>query len=215
MGIEIDRQLNEAEVFIGNAMDVPEIRAAFARANRDDAYFQEGQDLLEAARRLTQKQVDEYGDQYKATVALEAAREKAGDIYMRHLQMARLLFRNDSDAQKDLLMYGRRRQALPAWMEQARTFYENLLASPLFIDRMEAFGVGEDELRAGHALVKEVAEAQRTQNEEESEAQEATLRRDEALDALAEWMVLSRGLAPLLLADQPQKLEALGILMRS
>ena len=215
MGIQIDRQLNEAEMFISNAMAVPEIREAYAQAHRKEAYFQEGQDLLDQAQLLTQQQVDEYGDQYEATLALEAAREKAGEVYMRHLQMARLLFRNDANAQQDLLMSGDRKRALPTWITQAQTFYDNLLTDPALMDVMAAFGVGEDELQSGRELVNEVARAQKTQNAEESEAQEATLRRDEALDALAEWMILSRGLAPILLADQPQKLEALGILARS
>lgn len=215
MGAAIDKQLNEAEIFIGNALAVPEIREAFARARRDEAYFQEGKSLLDAARRLTRKQVDEYGDQYKATAALEAVREQARAVYMRHLRMARLLFRDDVDAYKDLRLNGRRSERLSIWIEQAARFYDNLLADQAFLDRMAAFGVEEDELRTGRAMVDEVVRAMEVQDREESEAQEATLRRDEALDALSEWMRLTRGLAPILLADNPQKLEALGILARS
>ncbi|NEP46299.1 MAG: hypothetical protein F6K35_46720, partial [Okeania sp. SIO2H7] len=53
------------------------------------------------------------------------------------------------------------------------------------------------------------------QEKEKGEAQQATKTRDEALDALDDWLGDFLAIAEVALADKPQLLEALGVLVRS
>lgn len=211
----IEQQLSEAEVFIGNGLAVPEIQQVFDSARHGADHFEEGQKLFDSARQLHQAQHAEYGDQYMATEALNRLREEADRRYRLHLELARLAFRGDVGAQKALHLSGGRKRSFPRWLEQTTLFYNNLLADAALMAEMERFGVGADELEAARREVDGVAQANQDQEREIGEAQKATLRRDEALDALAEWMSTSRALARILLADDPQQLEKMGLLARS
>ena len=211
----IDERFSAADVFIHNAMVAPDIREAFARAGRDEAYFQEGQTLLTNARRLHERQQAEYGDQYEATDDLYEARNAADDAYMRHMQLARIAFTDDPSAQKALLLTGRRKGSHAGWIDQATTFYNNLLESDEMKARITSFGVSPTELEATQTAVGRVAELRRIQLNRTGEAQEATRHRDAALDVLAGWMSENKALARVLMADQPQQLEKLGMLARS
>lgn len=211
----IDQQLSEAEVFIGNGRVVPEIQQAFEAARHGAGYFEEGQHLLDAARQLHQTQHAEYGDQHAATQALARLREEADRRYRRHLGLARLAFQDDVDANRALHLSGKRGRSYAKWVDQTARFYDNLLANTAFLAEMERFGVMADDLEAVRQAVDRVVQARRDQDNEAGEAQIATERRDEALDALADWMSRSKTLARILLADDPQQLERLGILARS
>lgn len=211
----IDQQLSEAEVFIGNGRAVPEIQQVFDEARHGEAHFEEGARLLNAARQLFQRQRAEYGDQHAATEALEKIREETDKRYRRHLGLARLAFRDNLRAQQALGLTGTRKRSYSQWLEQTAAFYDNLLAEAAFLTEMERFGVVADDLEAARRSLNGVVQANRAQDKEAGEAQIATERRDEALDALADWMSTSRALARILLADDPQQLEKLGMLARS
>ena len=52
------------------------------------------------------------------------------------------------------------------------------------------------------------------QEEEKGEAQQATQTRDEAMDVLSDWLEDFLDIAEVALADRPQLLEALGVVVR-
>lgn len=211
----INQQLSSADTFIENAMQVAAIRDLFATIGRDADYFQEGRALLEEARALHNRQQAEYGDQYEATNVVYAQREEVHEAYMLHVRLARIAFRGDLSAQGALQLNGERQRAVAAWLDQTLTFYENVLKAEELADRMTAFGVTDAALRETYAAVQEVAAARREQQRQKGEAQQATEKRDEALDRLAAWMGENQALARVLLIDDPQQLEKLGILAPS
>ena len=207
----INEQLSSAEIFIDNMQRFPAVRDAFAGVGRGEEYVQEGRQLLEEARRLCQQQLDMYGDQYDASSKLARAREAVHDQYMAHLELARVLFEEDIDAQADLVLRGERRQAFKDWVVQTRTFYEKLLSSDERLAQMATLMITREDLEAAQAQVEAVAAARSEQQGEMSEAQDATERRDEALDRLNDWVSQNRRIARVLLRKNPQHLEALGI----
>lgn len=76
---------------------------------------------------------------------------------------------------------------------------------------MGAFGIDEAKLTAGQAAVKEVETRLAAQLKEKGEAQAATEARDKALEDLLDWMSDFVAIAKIALEDEPQQLEALGI----
>ena len=64
-------------------------------------------------------------------------------------------------------------------------------------------------------MVNQVVKAQAIQLKEMGEAQSATLAKDQAMKALDEWVSGLRAVARIAITDEPQHLEALGIMIPS
>ncbi len=105
---------------------------------------------------------------------------------------------------------GKRKPTLSGWLEQATLFYENALASAEVKTALAELGITPAKLEAGQALVQAMAKTNAVQEKEKGEAQQATLARDEALEALADWFGDFKEVAAIALEDQPQLLESLG-----
>ena len=122
----ISEQLSQADVFIHNAMAASDIRAAFAKAGRDEAYFQEARLLLEEAQHLHQRQLKAYGEQHELTASLHATRSAADTIYMRHLRLARIAF-EDLPRARETLFFERPARKVPRRLDRSG---DSLLQQP-------------------------------------------------------------------------------------
>ncbi len=206
----IDQQINDAQVAIDNALGQTEISAALAEYMYDTARLNEGKTLLTSAQKLHATQQAEYGDQFAATDTLTAAWDEARAAYGKHVKLARIALKKNRDAWKSLELDGRRKQTLIAWIGQATLFYQNALPDEAVKAALAEFGVSQAKLEAGQALVQAVVTANSAQEKEKGEAQQATIARDEALEALADWLDVFKQIAIIALEDQPQLLESLG-----
>ncbi len=80
---------------------------------------------------------------------------------------------------------------------------------------MAKFNITEEKLLAGKQLIEETVSLNAAQEKEKGEAQQATVERDEALDALEFWLSDFFAIARIALEEKPQLLEKLGIVERS
>jgi len=211
----IDDQINDARVALDNAQTDADLQAGLGAYGYDAAALAEGAALLGAAEEAQQARAQEYGEQYDATDAYDAARETADALYGPHLTLARVAFRTDRDAQSALSLNGRRRKSTSGWLGQAQQFYANVLDGAAYQAGMGRFNVTAADLEAGRDAVDAVARANADQEREKGEAQKATETRDRALDALDDWMADFREVARVAFRDDRQQLEKLGILARS
>lgn len=208
--LSMDEYLVRADVAIHNALNDPEILAALTPFGYDETALQAGADLLAEAEALHRAQQAEYAEQYTATEALERAWDTARDIYMQHLALARIAFRDDRETYRFLGLEGRRKRSFAGWVEQAETFYTHLLETPnvlaAFRDR---FPLEPSVFEDGLAQVEALMEYNRIQEQKKSVAQQATKDRDAAFVALDAWLRDYRAVAKIALQGQPQTLEAL------
>ena len=209
--LNINAFLQQARLGVKNAQDVPEIAAALAAYGFDAARLQAGAALLAQAEQLQAAQVKEYGEQYQATAGLNEARDKAAALYDTHRRLAKLALRSDPEAQKALLLHENKKRGLDAWLGQAGVFYKNVLGVPAALAALARYNVTETELLAGQTAVNLVGDLKAAQEREKSDAQKSTKTRDKALDDLNDWYTEFRELALIALADNPQRLEALGL----
>jgi hypothetical protein len=100
-------------------------------------------------------------------------------------------------------------------LREARILYANLLNNPDALSVMAGFGYTPDRLNRELANVNEVENLHSKQLSEKGGAQQATLERDAAFDALYKWYGDFRAIARIALFDKPQLLEALGIKVKS
>ena len=84
----LESKLLTADVAISAGKDHPEIKAAVAEYNYDDARLDVGKALQKKADTLHKKQIKEYGDQFQASNDLDSIKSKANKMYMKHLKVA-------------------------------------------------------------------------------------------------------------------------------
>lgn len=203
-------RLLAAQVAIDGALASAEIRAALALFGYNEARLQAGRALYEATEALVAHQRREYGEQYGASQSAQVAWDKADETYIRTLKIARVAFKGNSLAEGALLLRGSRRETLSGWLQQATTFYSNLLAAPDLLAAMEGFGFSRAKLDGEAALVAAVRDANAAHQREKGEAQDATRQRDAKLDELDEWISDFKVIARAALMENPQLLESLG-----
>ena len=204
-------QLNYAETIIANALNDQTIAGLLAGYGYDSATIQNGQVRYQQAFDLQRAQEREYSEQYAATDTVEAARQQAEALYLPHLKVARVALKNERGAREALMLDGNRKSSLTGWIDQARQFYVNALATPGVLIQLARYNITANLLETGLAAVNALESARQSQHRERGEAQDATKARDAALDAMMEWVGDFVEIARVALAGQPQLLEKLGI----
>lgn len=203
--------MTTAQVAIDNALGDAILRQYLGAYGYDAERLQAGKQLYEQALSLHHEQQAAYGEQYAATDALNEARAEANAVYMRHLKIARVVFRGNEDAREQLALAGRRARALSGWIVQARQFYTNALGDEEVRTALAGFGITTEALEAGLTLVDTVEAARARQERKKGDAQAATQARNDALSALDDWMRDFTAIARVALEERPQLLETLGI----
>lgn len=207
----LEGRLLFAQNAITNAQNYEQVKNLLADFGYTDERLQEGQQLYEKASELQLKQQKEYGEQFEATDTLNAAKATANQQYMKHIKIARIALGKNRNAQESLQLGGERRRSLSGWLKQAKAFYANALSSSEVQAALGRYGITAEKLTAAQQQVTEVEQAFNRQLQEKGEAQAATQQRDEAFDALQEWMGDFIAIARIALESEPQYLEMLGV----
>ncbi len=207
----IDAYLQQVRIAIKNGKDVPEIAAALSLYGIDAIKMDEGAALLATVEELQAVQKQEYSEQYAATTAVEEAWRAADKIYTAHRKIARLALRANPDAQKALMLHEPKARTLNPWLGQAGVFYKNARRNPDVITALTTYNITDVVLADAQTAVSHLADLDADQEQEKSEAQNATRERNAALDTLDEWYSAFRTIARVALQDDSQRLEALGL----
>jgi len=211
----IDERLLTAQVRVDNTLNDPEILSRVSEFGYNADRMTEGKALQVKAAQLHQKQMTEYGEQYQASSAVKAKWEEAEKPYMVYLETARVPFKREPAIMVKLGLAGDRKTSFSGWLTQARQFYTNALNDSEVLAKLGQFGITEAKLQAGQQLLDELEAANTDQEKEKGEAQQATADRDVALDEMDDWVSDYTAIARIALADKPQLLEKLGIVVRS
>lgn len=181
----------------------------------DEPRILAGKDIFTRTQDAYWNQVRAYDRQYNATLLFNSAWDKAKDEYNRLVTVARVAFKNDTVATKELHLYGRRGRTFGRWMHQAYLFLNGVLDNPAHIAAFTGFNVTGEQLGAALATVDAAKKADQEQEKAKGEAQDATDIRDQLFKELKEWIKDFRNIARLALTDNPQQLEKFGVLVRS
>ncbi len=201
-------KLKRIQGTIDYTLRTPTILEALAKLDFPKEDVLEGSSLFDEVIVLEDAQQKEYGEQYQATEDLTQARRDARALYMKHLELARIGFRDHRAFYKTLSLGGNRKGDLFGWLSQARTFYSHINRGK---DVMKKFDITEAELKQGKAMIDAVIEAYHIRQKEGSEALTATQQRDRAMEKLDAWMRRFSQTARLAFIDDPDTLKALGL----
>lgn len=211
----IDEFLLAAQVMIENSLADPDVKAALTAYGYTGETLAAGKTLYDEAVALQNSQKKEYGGQVAATSELNDIWETADHQYMRTLKIARVAFQDHPKADKAVMLFGRRKESLSGWLEQAQAFYANIQSDADLMKALTQYGYTTEKLQQESALLNQIAAKNQQQKKEMGEAQAATQARDKKIDELAHWISDLRAVAKVAMADDPQQLEKLGILART
>ncbi|WP_289053924.1 hypothetical protein [Carboxylicivirga marina] len=211
----IDELISKSGVAISNGKDQPPLAKLLLEYGYTPERLATGEGLWSKASSLNIAQHKENGEQLAATKALNRSIDAAHAVYMPHLKVARVAFRDDVTYWTQLALKGKRKKSQSGWLGQTKVFYTNLLADEVALEKMAVFGQTREKLEAGHQLVLVAEENLAIRKKEMGEAQDATKARDKAIDELQDWYSDYIEIARLALAEQPQYLEMMGIISPS
>lgn len=205
--VSIDERLAAIGTGLKEPATIPEAGELLTPFGYNAAKIAAGSLLLAEAQTLVNQQRVEYGEQYEATLAVQQAWEAAKATYGATLALARIALKNETAAQTALMLRGARKRTLSGWIDQARTFYANLLANPTWVAAMASFNRGQETLTIEKGVIDTLVAANLAQEKEKGESQEATRARDAKLEQLYDWYGDYRDVAVIALAGHPEWIE--------
>ena len=212
--LAITKKIEVANYSITNAINNPIITTALTAFGYDTTKLNEGKTLLDNLKVLQAGQKQEYIEQRAATADRDAIRTQIDEIYARHLKLAKIAFKNEPNILLALEADGPREQAFDSWKGQVTTFYDAALSNQPIMDGLSRFNITATNLTDVQALLTTYENVTATQKTQTAEAQQATLDRDKAIQALDIWMRGFQEVAKIALKATPQLLEALGIAVK-
>jgi hypothetical protein len=211
----IDEILYQSGFRINNSLGDAKILDAVSPMGYPEVKLNEGKALLAEATTLAETQKKEYGELDAAQAQFKNEKQKANGTYMNMVAIARIAFKNDVQAQTTLELNGRRASTLSGWLKQTLGFYRAILANEGWKTAMASYGQTEEKLLAEIAAIEGVAAASENVRKEMGDAQNATLERDIKVEELADWINEYEVIARIALADKPQLLEKIGIVVKN
>jgi hypothetical protein len=211
----MEERLLEADVAISNALGDEVIMERLSFLGYDETRLNTGYELFKRVRELYNEQKKEYGEQFKASEAMYKAWEIARVLYRQYSTLARIIFNNDAGTLSKLGLDKEQASKLANWITQANQFYNNAMNTKEIQDQMAEYTVTKERLQAALEEVNNLLKFEKEQETEKSEAQKATDERDKAFSQLDEYMYNLLQIAKVMLYDNPQLLEKMGIVSPS
>lgn len=207
--------LHQCRLRVVNSIEDATIRDAVQLLGYTPERLETGRVLLEDAASLSETFTKEYGDVEAAFAQRDAEKEKAHASYIKFFTVARIVFKDDKAAQTSLQLTGRKPASLSGWLKHTKSFYNNLLSKGEWVALMAGYNITQEALEQGLQQVLNVERYADVIMREKGDAQNATQQRDRKLEELAEWINDYESVARVALADSPQLLEKLGIIVKS
>ncbi|MCP5053050.1 MAG: hypothetical protein GY940_38135 [bacterium] len=211
----IDSRLIDYHVKMSNARDDEAISTRLKIYLYDEIRFDQGFILYKGAFDLHQLVKVEQSEQIGATQAFEKAFEDIHRDYMQHLTISRLVSRGDKKLENLGGLNHERSTTFTGWMGDARQFYAGVTSNAEFLGLMGTYGIAPEALEITKNAVENLEVLKKQQLLEAGDAQNAVKRRDQALEKLHRWVMDLVAIARIALADSPQLLEKINIIVPS
>jgi hypothetical protein len=194
-----------------NARDEKAVLSLLEPMGYDRDEIGEGLALVDVAEREAREADTERAESVAATRTAGQARAKVRQTFIRLAKLARTVFEDGSPEWTRLGLDGRRPNAGPLVLAEARRFYEALLADPALLEALAVRRVTAADAERAVADVEAAVGAGAVQTAEAGEAQVATAERDTAVEAVAGYWEDFSEVVEVALEDEPQLRETLGM----
>ncbi|WPP52793.1 hypothetical protein [Catalinimonas niigatensis] len=209
----IEAQLAQASTLIMNASKHPKVKLQMSSFGYTAERMQQGYEFVNTFLLLQDEKDNCYSRNSGLRQQLDQDVKALKSLYKDHLTIARFAFRTDAYMQAQLHLKGKRKTDWAGWTAQVQHFYNRIEAEGMAA--MKKHGAKAEELVQGKAMADALRATHQDKQSITADAQSATQRRDEVLKAMNRWVSDFKKVAQVALQDDPQLLEALGILVPS
>lgn len=206
----IAQQLHSAQLMIDNSLHDEEILGLVSGFGYTPEKLNAAQALFEAAQAAHLLQKSKAGAQQESTRQLVEAFESAQDAYRALAKVARAVFLRDQAKLSSLGLTGKKPDDLAGFLIAAMILFDN--ASGL--DLLAGYGYDAERLGSERAKIAALDQANQRQEAAKGAAQQATLEREAAFQALHEWTSQYRKIASVALREKKELLEKIGFVTK-
>ena len=208
------KTLEQYRVTFENTESQPQIASTMAEYGYGSAKVAEGKSLYETTRQSFDSNQTETDEAAAAYALFEAKKDLLTDIYTAHRKKAKVVFRDDSTTADKLEVSGTMPVAYVKWLETVRKFYNTSIADTDIQSKLSRLKITTVDLNAAKDLIPEVETLRAAYLKEKGESQDATNIKDTAFAKLDSWMSEFYAVARIAMEDNPQLLEALGLVVK-
>lgn len=202
-------------VALENVTNQTEIATTMAEFGYDAAKIAEGKQLLDRTRSAFDLNNLEDNETLEAKIDFESKKSVIEQQYSMDRKKAKVIFRNDELALAKLALTGTLPRAYVKWTETMKTFYNGLKADTTLLTRLAPLKITVETVDSAIVTIGEMETARTLYLKEIGESQDATKNKDMAFIQMDDWMRDFYAVAKIAMEDNPQLLEALGLLIRS
>jgi len=209
------KTLEQYRVTFENTESQPQIAATMAEYGYDSSKVAEGKALYETTRLAFDSNQTETDEASAAYAVFETKKDQLDNTYSAHRKKAKVVFRDDSVSADKLEVSGTMPVAYVKWLETVRKFYNTSIADTEIQTKLSRLKISIDDLNTAKALIPEVETLRAKYLKEKGESQDATTVKDTAFAKLDDWMSEFYAVAKIAMEDNPQLLEALGLVVKN
>ncbi|WP_277482223.1 hypothetical protein [Catalinimonas alkaloidigena] len=198
------------DIAVQAVISIPELEAAMAEAGLTLEKVKVGFALCEDVFNWQTKQEETQSNASIAKRRLNQARDTIDSIYTKHRIAARFVYREDEGILKKLQLQGSRKRRYTDWLDQVQQFYKHLDTEAL-----QPVGILPEEVSEVKKLIGKLTELQVLRFDSRRLAQQTTEMKQKAVLKLRQWFRYFISTAELACKDNPQLLEAMGIVVPS
>lgn len=211
----ISDYLEHSELMLKNAQKDSTISQLLATYKISTEKYEQGLQLCTEAYDLEKLQIKLHGEQFRAKAKFKKLLAETHPQYMAHVRFMRLAHKEDLKKLDELDAASIREKTITGWLTQTKTFYTNTITDEEALLKLAEFGITKENLASIEVKVMEVAALNQLHKDKKGSAQDATDRRDAAIEKLARFISDFIAVCRIALKDHPQLLEKLGIVVYS
>lgn len=207
--------LERTRIALSNAELHPDIKAALFLFGVDDAKFAEGWTVFNKAKSIWELNAKEEAETSVASNAYNKVYSELEAKFKRHRDLTRILCTKDPDTQINLGVTGYFPSKYNEFFDRVKLFYTTLAGNAVIQAKLAIINLTPELATACLAELDALLALRSEFDKEMGESQAATVSKNAALNELSDWMDDFDILAKLALYDTPQRLEILGVLVKS
>lgn len=207
--------LERSRIALSNAELHPDIKVALIPFGVDEAKFAEGWGVYNKAKSIWELNTKEEAETSVASNAYNNVYSELEAKFKRHRDLTRILCTKDPDTQIKLGVTGYFPSKYNEFFDKVKLFYTTLAGDAVIQTKLELIKLTPEIAATCLAELNTLLTLRSEFDKEMGESQAATVSKNVALNELSDWMDDFDILAKLALYDTPQRLEVLGLLVKS
>lgn len=208
----IEQTLSSSRIIIEGALADPQLIKITEPFGYNKKSFEKGKAKLENTQMLFDTKDECFREKKQATEDLNSARHALRDTYLRHAGVLRAFYRNNSKVLAQLGVNQSTPVALDPFLTRTQRFYSSVQG--LMVNAI-GFPFMEEEVVRAQTMITSIHDARIRQFSKKGEAQRTTQLQNEALKDLRQWVRDFLSIAKVAFRDDPQRMEALGIVVKA